>query len=231
LRVRHRKGVNSGAVKSDKIGRAAVERDTELDPEVCHDCHSGRESGNSSPRVTELLPGRACQAGDWPPQTTHMKTNLQQLRGQAALRRIPFFIGLLLVLSAGFVLLMPSSTQSATAKRPSAWQLIDYAQTDCVSISGRYSDEPVYFGIYLQGRWNRTVNAGVSGAPSGSTSWGSYLPLRPGSSDGKYSLAYVVVQVPPDTPTGLYPVTLWADDGRTRQGVPVTIEVVDRCGQ
>ena len=159
-----------------------------------------------------------------------MKTNLQQLRGQAALRRKPSLVGLL-VLSAGFVLLMPSSTQPASAKRPPAWQLIDYAQTDCVSITGPYSDEPIYFGIYLQGRWNRTITAGVSGAPGGSTSWGSYLPLRPGASDGKYSLAYVVVQVAPDTPIGVYTVSLWADDGTTRQAVPVTIQVVDRCGQ
>jgi hypothetical protein len=159
-----------------------------------------------------------------------MKTNLKQLRGQAALRRTRFFVGLL-VLSAGFLLLMAFGTQSATAKKARAWQLIDYAQSACVSITGRYADQPVYYGIYLQGRWNRTVNAGVSGAPSGSTSWGSYLPLRPGSSDGKYSLAYVAVQVAPDTPIGLYTVSLWADDGTTRQAVPVTIEVVDTCGQ
>jgi hypothetical protein len=159
-----------------------------------------------------------------------MKTNLQQLAGEPALRRIRFFVGLL-VLSAGFALLMPFGTQSATARRAPTWQLIDYAQTACVSITGRYADEPVYYGIYLQGRWNRSISAGVSDAPSGSTSWGSYLPLRPGSSDGKYSLAYVAVQVAPDTPIGLYTVSLWADDGRTRQAVPVTIEVVDRCGQ
>ena len=58
---------------------------------------------------------------------------------------------------------------------------------------------------------------------------GLLLPIQPGSSDGIYSLAYVAVQVAPDTPVGTYIVSLWVNDGTRRQAVPVTLIVADSC--
>ncbi len=46
---------------------------------------------------------------------------------------------------------------------------------------------------------------------------------------GVYSLAYVAVQVAPDTPEGTYIVNLLVDDGTRRQAVPVTLIVADSC--
>jgi hypothetical protein len=143
--------------------------------------------------------------------------------------RLPAFFGGLLSVTMGFLLLLPLISDKALAKRPPTWQLVDNAQKGCVNISSPYSDRTTYYAIWIEGSWTHSLNAGVRNAPDGSTSWGSYLPIRPGSSDGIYSLAYVAVQVAPDTPVDNYIVNLWVDDGTRRQAVPVTLVVADSC--
>jgi len=145
------------------------------------------------------------------------------------LRRMGFIVGLF-SLAMGLVLVLPITSDTALARRPPGWQLLDYAQEGCVNIASPYSDRTTYYGIWINGTWTHSVNAGVRNAPAGSTSWGSYLPIAPGSSDGTYSLAYVAVQVAPGTPEGTYTLNLWADDSTRRQSVPVTLVVADTCG-
>ena len=143
--------------------------------------------------------------------------------------RLRFFAGLL-SLTLGFLLIIASTANTALARRPPTWQLVDWSQEACISIGNPGSDRTTYYGIYIDGRWNQSINAGLRNAPPGSTQWGSYLPIRPGSSNGEYSLAYVALQLAPDTPLGLYTIDLWAGDGMTRQSVPVTVEVAEDCG-
>jgi hypothetical protein len=143
--------------------------------------------------------------------------------------RLRCFAGLLSLI-LGSVLVIASTTETAIARRPPAWQLVDWDQDACVSIGSPYSDRTTYYGIYIDVRWNHGINAGLRNALAGSTQWGSYLPVPPGSSDGEYSLAYVALQLAADTPVGLYNLNLWASDGTTRQSVPVTLEVAEDCG-
>jgi hypothetical protein len=134
----------------------------------------------------------------------------------------------LLSLTLGVFLVIASTTDTAIARRPPAWQLVDWAQNPCISIGSPY--RTTYYGIYIDGSWNQNINAGLRKAPVGSTQSGSYLPIRPGSSSGEYSLAYVALQIAADTPIGIYTISLWASDGATRQSVPVTLEVAEDCG-
>ena len=143
--------------------------------------------------------------------------------------RLPAFLGGMLSVTMGFLFLMPLTSDTALAKRPPTWQLVDNAQKGCVNISSPYSDRTTYYAIWIEGSWTHSLNAGVRNAPDGSTSWGSYLPIQPGSSDGIYSLAYVAVQVAPDTPLGTYIASLWVNEGTRRQAVPVTLVVADSC--
>ena len=130
--------------------------------------------------------------------------------------RLRFFAGLL-NLTLGCLLVIASTTDSAIARRPPAWQPVDWGQALCVSVGTDGSEPTAHYGIYLDGRWNESINAGLRDSPAGSTQWGSYLPIGPGSSNGEYSLAYVALQLASDTPAGLYTITLWASDGTTRR--------------
>jgi hypothetical protein len=141
--------------------------------------------------------------------------------------RLRFFAGLL-SLTLGFLLVIVSTTDTAIARRPPAWQLVDWDQSACLSIDT--PNPTTYYGIYINGRWNSNINAGLRNPPAGSMQWGSYLPVPPGSSTGEYSLAYVALEIAPDTPVGFYTISLWASDGTTRQSVPVTLEVAKDCG-
>gem|GEM_PF-4850482 len=143
--------------------------------------------------------------------------------------RLRVFTGLL-GLIIGVLLVTLATIDTATAGKASRWQLVDWSQQTCVSIGSPYSDRTTYYGIYLNGRWNQNITAGLRNAPSGSTQWGLYLPVRPGSSNGEYSLAYVALQLAADTPLGFYTINLWAGDGATRQTVPVVLEVAEDCG-
>jgi hypothetical protein len=106
------------------------------------------------------------------------------------------------------------------------WTLVDYRQDGC--FSPNVGD--TYFGIYVDGRWRTSIDVGASGLPAGGSYDTSYAPIPPGSSDGEYTLAYVHVVLSPLPPVGRYTATLWADDGRTRQGVPIALDVTTKCG-
>src|SRR5438105_11804218 len=103
----------------------------------------------------------------------------------------------------GFLFIAPLTSGTALAKRhttpsptPSpTWQLMDYDQKGCVNIANPYSDRTTYYGVWIKGRWTRSINAGISNGPMNSTSWSSYTPIPPGSSDGIYSLASVALKV------------------------------------
>src|SRR5262245_41640001 len=160
----------------------------------------------------------------WPTQTENYFMNTKMFWP-----RLRFFAGLL-ILTLGCFLGIASTTDNAIARRPPTWQLVDWSQQTCVNIGSPSSDRTTYYGIYINGRWNNSITGGIRNAPADSTQWGSYLPIPPGSSDGQYSLAYVALQLAPDTAIGLYTLKLWTSDGTTRQSVPVTLEVAEDCG-
>jgi uncharacterized protein DUF5980 len=116
--------------------------------------------------------------------------------------------------------LEPSAATSPT------WQLVDNHQSLCFSSRNTTG----YYAIWIRGRWARPIQIGITGLPSGASSWTSYAPIPPGSSTGIYSLAYVGVQLPATTPLGTYTASLWARESRTTQAVPVTLVVKSRCG-
>lgn len=126
-------------------------------------------------------------------------------------------------------LLISFGGATAAGKRAS-WQLINDRQKNCVNVANQNDDLISYYGVWVKGSWRSNLNAGLDGAPAGSVIWGDYLPVPPGSSDGIGSLAYVVLQIAPDTPLGRYTMNLWVDDGTTRETVPVMILVTDDCG-
>ncbi len=109
---------------------------------------------------------------------------------------------------------------------PSNWQLVDYQQQGCFSPSVH----DTYFGIWINGTWNTAVDVGAAGLPAGGTYDTSYAPIPPGSSTGIYSLAYVHVSFATPPPIGVYTASIWASDGSATQSVPVTLNVVARCG-
>lgn len=135
-----------------------------------------------------------------------------------------FLLISVLSLSLLFVVTLTSHTQQAHASSPT-WQLMDYTQKACVRPSNPYDQLTTYYGVWLNGTWTHEVNAGISGAPVGSTTWTSYLPIPPGSSDGVGSLGYVALQVPRTTPTSIYTFQLWASDGTTTEQVSVSLLV------
>jgi hypothetical protein len=119
------------------------------------------------------------------------------------------------------------SPAQAVAQAPRAtWTLVDYRQDGC--FSPNVGD--TYFGVYVDGRWRTPINVGASGLPAGGSYTTSYAPIPPGSSDGEYTLAYVHVVLAPLPPVGRYTATLWADDGRSRQEVPIALDVTTKCG-
>jgi hypothetical protein len=115
---------------------------------------------------------------------------------------------------------------SAPAKVRTTWRLVDYQQSLCFSNNVNTG----WYAIYIDGRWKQPLDIGITGLPTGGTFTTSYAPIPPGSSDGEYSLAYVGVQLPSDTPLGTYTARLWAGSSQTRQSVPVTLVVKTRCG-
>ena len=131
-----------------------------------------------------------------------------------------------LILALVCALLVPLAGTAARAARPPARQLVDYQQSTCYRSGTSFAN---YYGVWVKGTWKRALGAGVSGLPAGGTTWTSYVPIPPGSSDGVGSLAYVAVQIPASTPIGSYTAQLWASDGRTTESVPVTLVVKAKC--
>jgi hypothetical protein len=121
-----------------------------------------------------------------------------------------------------------SSAQAAhNASAPrTTWTLVDYRQAGC--FSPNVGD--TYYGVYLDGRWRTSIDVGASGLPPGGSYTTSYAPIPPGSSNGEFTLAYVHVVLAPLPPVGRYTAALWADDGRSRQEVPIALEVKTKCG-
>jgi hypothetical protein len=106
------------------------------------------------------------------------------------------------------------------------WQLLDYGQKGCIRPSNPYTDLITYVGIWINGTWTHSINAGLSSTPEGSTTWSnSVLPLPPGSSDGVGGLATIALQIPRSTVPAIYTVQLWASDGTSTQQVPFTLRV------
>jgi uncharacterized protein DUF5980 len=103
---------------------------------------------------------------------------------------------------------------------------VDYHQSTCFDSNTSVK----YYGIYIKGRWSRPLEVGISGLPTGGTFTTLYAPIPPGSSTGEYSLAYVGVDLPSDTPVGTYTADLWAGNSRTTKSVPVTLLVEADCG-
>lgn len=130
------------------------------------------------------------------------------------------------LLLAGAVVATPSHT---AAQSSATWQLLDYQQRACVSLGSPYSDLTTYYGIWIKGTWSRQIDVGITALPSGATWRTSYAPIPPGSSDGVGSLAYVAVKLARGTKVGSYTAQLWADDGTSRQSVPVTIVAATSC--
>ena len=120
----------------------------------------------------------------------------------------------------------PPLAGTAFARRSATWQLVDYDQTACYSTNVHEA----WFGVYIEGRWRRSIDVGADQLPPGGTYTTSYAPIPPGSSTGEYSLAYVGVTLPSTEPVGTYTARLWASTGRIRQSVPITLVVQDRCG-
>jgi hypothetical protein len=111
-------------------------------------------------------------------------------------------------------------------QRAAPWHLEDYQQSSC--FSPNVGD--AYYGVYIEGRWRRSINVGASNLPPGGSFSTNYAPIPPGSSTGDYTLAYVHVTLSPLPPLGTYTASLWASTGRIRQSVPIELVVQDRCG-
>jgi hypothetical protein len=105
------------------------------------------------------------------------------------------------------------------------WHLIDHQQSAC--FSSNVTD--AFYGIWIKGSWRHAIDVGADALPAGGSYTTRYAPIPPGSSTGKYSLAYVDVHLPSTEPRGTYTASLWASDGTTREAVPITIVVQTRC--
>jgi hypothetical protein len=142
--------------------------------------------------------------------------------------KVPGFGGLLALFVAGALLIGTPLVDTAAARpRPQpAWHLVDYAQRAC--FDAHVTDS--YFGVWINGRWNRAIDVGARRLQPGGGYSTSYAPIAPGSSSGVYSLAYVHVTVTPTTPIGVYTASLWASDGSTSQAVPIILDVRATCG-
>ena len=129
-------------------------------------------------------------------------------------------VTLVLVTVAMVSAVAPSSARTAT------WRLEDYGQSACFSPNVH----DAWYGVYIDGRWRRPIDVGASGLPAGGSYDTTYAPIPPGRSTGEYSLAYVHVMLSTLPPVGTYTASMWASDGRTRQAVPIVLDVRSRCG-
>jgi hypothetical protein len=137
--------------------------------------------------------------------------------------RSPIRLGLVAALTAG---LLGAVATGGEAAPTATWQLMNDNQTACYSPRVTSS----YYGIWIKGSWTHAIRVGISRLPAGGSFTTSYAPIPPGSSTGVYSLAYVDATIPATTPVGTYTASLWANDGTTRESVPVTLVVKARCG-
>jgi subtilisin family serine protease len=135
-------------------------------------------------------------------------------------------VRLLKLLVTPLVTLVGALAPVGEAQASAAWQLLDYHPNSCVTVRGGSE----YYGIYISGSWAHQIDLGAADLPASATSWSSYAPIPPGSSDGVYSLAYVAVAFPANLPPGTVTVSVWADDGTDRQSVQWTLRVQTRCG-
>jgi hypothetical protein len=133
-------------------------------------------------------------------------------------------ITLLAVLAA--LLTAPITTAGAGAAAHHGWKLVDYDQSACFSPNVTST----WYGIWLRGTWKHPVQIGAEGLPAGGSYSTSDAPIPPGSSTGVYSLAYVEVTIPASTPIGTYGASLWAQSGKVKHTVPITLVVKARCG-
>jgi uncharacterized protein DUF5980 len=131
-----------------------------------------------------------------------------------------------LLLGASPRVLAPTGSETDHAEGAGTWTLVDYQQTAC--FDGQVTT--AYYGIWIRGSWTKPIRIGLASLPAGSETWTTYAPIPPGSSSGEYSLAYVGVEIPANTPVGTYTAQLWAREGRLRQSVPVTLSVETDCG-
>jgi hypothetical protein len=127
------------------------------------------------------------------------------------------------ILLIGLATLANWAGNKAFAQPQPKWQLVDDRQKSCISLDVANPD--TLYGVWIRGSWTHTITAGLDGADIS----GYYLPIPPGSSDGKGSLAYVTIAIPADTPKGFYMMSLWADDGTTRESVPIKLKVTANC--
>ena len=141
---------------------------------------------------------------------------LRTRRGPWTLAAISVVLAVVLALSTG---------AAGARTRTRTWRLVDYHQSRCFD-----STSTRYYGIYIKGRWRQPLDVGITELPSGGTFSTLYAPIPPGSSDGEYSLAYVGVSLPSDTPLGTYTANLWAGNSQTTRSVPVTLVVESNCG-
>src|SRR2546423_1877916 len=121
--------------------------------------------------------------------------------------------GALLVASALILATPFVDAAAAPSQSHPAWHLVDYDQRAC--FDSHVTDS--YFGVYIEGEWHHAIDVGARRLPAGGGYTTSYAPIRPGSSTGEYSLAYVRVNLAPTTPTGRYTAALWASSLRSSQ--------------
>jgi hypothetical protein len=133
---------------------------------------------------------------------------------------------ILIVVGTIMALFLAVAPDGAGAQVRRGWHLVDYQQSGCFSSNVTTH----YYAIYIEGRWGRALDIGITGLPAGGTFTTSYAPIPPGSSDGEHSLAYVGVHLPSDTALGTYTADLWAGNERRTESVPVTLVVKTTCG-
>ncbi len=136
-----------------------------------------------------------------------------------------FAIPILVALVAAAFGAFSANARDLSSPATSSWHLMDYDQTACFSRNVTTN----WYGVWIKGTWTHSIDVGAARLPDGG-SFASEGSIPPGSSAGKYSLGYVRVDLLPDTPLGTYKARLWATDGSTKQGVPITLEVKEKCG-
>ena len=140
----------------------------------------------------------------------------------ATFRILPIIVGLVL---SGLLVSAAAAKRNPPGGGTSSWQLVDNHQIVCTTGNGGTA----YYGVWIKGMWKHSIDVGLDNLPSGVTFTTSYAPIPPGSSTGEYSLAYAAAHVPAGTALGTYTLSLWANDGSSRQSVPVTLVVAERC--
>jgi len=142
------------------------------------------------------------------------------------MHRTPHWLAVV-VLVLGTGLAAAWSTPATAAQSPGAtWHLQNYSETSCFEPS----DPTGLYGVYVRGRWSAPLHVGTSMLPSGGRYTTTQSPIPRGHSEGIYSLAWVNVEIPSNTPLGTYTAALWAWDGTTGQRVPITLSVESDCG-